>query len=238
MTAGMGQAPDRQVALGAGVQNDTPSTTVNKVCASGMKSVMLAAQAIQLGTRDIVMAGGMESMSKCVHYQYLRSANVYGHSQVTDSIQLDGLTDVYNNILMGACTEKICGEMNITREAQDAFAIASYERARAAQSAGLFDFEISEVIQKTKKGEIAIKMDEECQKFMPDKFPALKPAFAKTGTITATNASKINDGACAFVVMSEDAAKARGLEPLARIVAYEDAGVAPIDFGIAPALAA
>lgn len=238
MTAGMGQAPDRQVALGAGVQNDTPSTTVNKVCASGMKSVMLAAQSIQLGMRDVVMAGGMESMSKCVHYQYLRSANVYGHSQVTDSIQLDGLTDVYNNILMGACTEKICGEMNITREAQDAFAIASYERARAAQSAGHFDFEITEVLSKTRKGEVSIKMDEECQKFMPEKFPALKPAFAKTGTITATNASKINDGACAFVVMSEDAAKARGLEPLARIVAYEDAGVAPIDFGIAPALAA
>lgn len=139
---------------------------------------------------------------------------------------------------MGACTEKICSEMGITREAQDAYAIASYERARAAQSAGHYDFEITEVLLKTKKGDVAIKTDEECLKFMPEKFPTLKPAFSKTGTITATNASKINDGACAFVIMSEAAAKARNLQPLARIVAYEDAGVAPIDFGIAPALAA
>lgn len=198
---------------------------------------MLGAQAIQLGTRDVVLTGGMESMSKCVHYQYLRAPNIYGHAQVQDSIQLDGLTDVYNNILMGACTEKICTELNITREAQDAFAIASYERARAAQAAGAFDWEITEVIQKTRKGEVAIKTDEEPSKFFPDKYPGLKPAFSKTGTITPANASKINDGACAFVMMSEEAAKARNLEPLARVVAYEDAGVAPIDFGIAPALA-
>lgn len=138
---------------------------------------------------------------------------------------------------MGACTEKICAELQITREAQDAFAIASYERARAAQAAGVFDFEISEVIKKDRKGEVTITKDEEPSKFMPDKFGKLKPAFAKDGTITPANASKINDGACALLVMSEEAAKARSLQPLARIVAYEDAGVAPIDFGIAPALA-
>lgn len=233
----MGQAPDRQIALGCGVQNDTPSTTVNKVCASGMKSMMLGAQAIQLGIRDVVLTGGMESMSKCVHYQYLRSPNMYGNATVHDSIQFDGLTDVYNNILMGACSEKFVSELNISREAQDKFAIASYEKARAAQASGAFDWEITEVLQKTKKGEVSIKEDEEPKKFMPDKFPSLKPAFSKTGTITAANASKINDGACAFVLMSEDAAKQRGLKPLARIVAYEDAGVAPIDFGLAPALA-
>ena len=128
--------------------------------------------------------------------------------------------------------------MDISREDQDAFAIESYNRARAAQADGLFEWEITEVLHKTKKGDVSLKTDEECQKFMPDKFPTLRPAFAKTGTITAANASKINDGACAFIMMSEDAAKARGLAPLARVVAYEDAGVAPIDFGIAPALAA
>lgn len=137
---------------------------------------------------------------------------------------------------MGACSEKFIGELNITREAQDNFAIASYERARAAQAAGLFEDEIVEVMQKTKKGDVAIRTDEEPAKFMPDKFGKLKPAFSKTGTITPANASKINDGACAFVMMSEEAAKERGLEPLARVVAYEDAGVAPIDFGLAPAL--
>lgn len=237
MTAGMGQAPDRQIALGCGVKNDTPSTTINKVCASGMKSVMIGAQSIQLGTRDVVLAGGMESMSKCVHYQYLRAPNMYGHAQVQDSIQLDGLTDVYNNILMGACVEKIVAEQSITREQQDHFAIQSYERARAAQQAGVFDWEIQEVVQKTRKGETTIKTDEEPSKFFPDKYPGLKPAFSKTGTITPANASKINDGACAFLLMSEEAAKARNLQPLARIVAYEDAAVAPIDFGIAPALA-
>jgi acetyl-CoA C-acetyltransferase len=138
---------------------------------------------------------------------------------------------------MGSCVEKICSEMDITREAQDAFAIQSYERARAAQAAGIFDWEITEVMQKTKKGDVAFKNDEECQKFMPEKFASLRPAFAKIGSITAANASKINDGACAFIMMSEEAAKARGLKPLARVVAYEDAGVAPIDFAIAPSLA-
>ena len=145
--------------------------------------------------------------------------------------------DVYNNILMGSCVEKLCAEMNISREAQDEYAIESYKRAREAQQNGTLDWEIIEVIQESKKGEVSIKQDEECQKFMPEKFPGLKPAFAKNGTITAANASKINDGAVAFVLMSEQAAKDRGLKPLARILGYEDAAVAPIDFGIAPAKA-
>jgi acetyl-CoA C-acetyltransferase len=145
--------------------------------------------------------------------------------------------DVYNNILMGSCVEKLCSEMNISREMQDEYAIESYKRAREAQQNGTLDWEIIEVIQQSKKGEVSIKLDEECQKFMPEKFAGLKPAFAKNGTITAANASKINDGAVAFVLMSEEAAKERGLKPLARILGYEDAAVAPIDFGIAPAKA-
>ena len=146
--------------------------------------------------------------------------------------------DVYNNILMGSCVEKVASEMGISREAQDEYAIMSYNRAREAQQAGIHDWEIVEVIQETRKGQTALKHDEECQKFMPDKFPGLKPAFAKNGTITAANASKINDGAVAFILMSEAAANERGLKPLARIVSYDDAAVAPIDFGIAPAKAA
>jgi acetyl-CoA C-acetyltransferase len=138
---------------------------------------------------------------------------------------------------MGSCCEKFISEMGITRQAQDEFAVQSYTRARAAQEGGLFDNEIVEVIQQGKKGEIKFKLDEECQKFMPDKFPGLKPVFAKNGTITAANSSKLNDGACVFVLMSEKAAKARGLKPIARIVSYEDASVAPIDFGLAPSLA-
>ena len=216
---------------------DTPATDINKVCASGMKSVMMASQSIQLGHRSVMLAGGMECMSKSPHYMYLRKPTGFGEGMALDSIKYDGLTDVYNQILMGSCTEKVVSEMGISREAQDEFAIQSYEKARAAQEAGILDWETVEVILKGRKGETKIARDEECQKFMPDKFASLKPAFAKNGTITAANSSKINDGACAFVLMSEDAAKERGLKPLARIVAYEDAAVAPIDFSIAPAKA-
>ena len=235
LQAGVGQAPARQVAYGCEMGDDTPATDVNKVCASGMKSVMMASQAIQLGHRSVMVAGGMENMSKTPHYMYLRTPTGFGDHTALDSIKYDGLTDVYNQILMGACTEKVCSDMNISREAQDAFAIQSYERARAAQEAGIFDWETIEVKMQTRKGEVKIARDEECQKFMPDKFAKLNPAFVKNGSITAANSSKINDGACAFVMMSEQAAKDRGLKPLARIVAYEDAAVAPIEFSIAPA---
>ena len=184
-----------------------------------------------------MLAGGMECMSKAPHYAYMRKATAYGEATIIDSIKSDGLTDAYNQILMGSCTEKVCSEMGITREAQDEFAIESYNKARAAQEAGYFDWETVEIIKQDRKGEVKFSRDEECLKFMPDKFAGLRPAFAKNGTITAANASKINDGAAALVLMSEDAAKARGLKPLARIVAYEDAAVAPIDFAIAPSKA-
>ena len=237
LQAGMGQAPARQVALGAGMSNDTPSTTVNKVCASGMKAVMMASQAIELGQRQIMLAGGMEAMSKSPHYSFLRRPTAYGESKMLDSIKHDGLTDAYNEILMGSCVEKVCSEMGITREAQDEYAIESYNRARAAQENGFLDWETVEITMQDRKGERQFSRDEECQKFMPDKFAALKPAFAKNGSITAANASKINDGAATLVLMSEDAARERGMKPLARIVAYDDAAVAPIDFAIAPAKA-
>lgn len=202
--AGSGQAPARQVAIGAGLRYETITTTVNKVCASGMKAIMLGSNAIALGDRDVVVAGGMESMSKLPHYLYMRKGHGYGHTQLIDSIQFDGLTDVYNNILMGSCTEKVCSEMSITREAQDEYAIKSYQKARAAQEAGIFDWEIVDIIEQDKSGkEKKINKDEECQKFFPEKIPGLKPAFAKNGTITAANSSKLNDGACSFILMSE-----------------------------------
>ena len=233
--AGSGQNPAKQVVIGAGLSYEIPTTSINKVCASGMKAVMIASQSIALGDRDIIVAGGMESMSKLPHYVYMRKPVSYGNTQLTDSIQFDGLTDVYNSMLMGSCTEKICSEMGITREAQDEYAIGSYNKSRKAQETGLFDNEIVDIIESDGKGkERKINQDEECKKFYPEKFPSLKPTFAKTGTITPANASKLNDGACALILMSEQAAKDRGLKPLARIVGYEDGEVAPIDFGIAP----
>lgn len=202
-----------------------------------MKSVMLASQAIQLGQRSVMLAGGMECMSKAPHYAMLRKPTAYGEATMIDAIKYDGLTDSFNQILMGSCVEKTCSEMGISREAQDEYAIESYNRARAAQEAGTLDWETVEITMQDRKGERKFSRDEECLKFFPDKFPSLKPAFAKNGSITAANASKINDGAAALVLMSEEAARERGLKPLARIVAYDDAAVAPIDFAVAPALA-
>ena len=200
---GCGQAPANQVALGSQMREDIPSTTINKVCASGMKSVILATQSIMLGDRKIMVAGGMENMSKLPHLVYLRKPTGYGNATLLDTISFDGLTDVYNNILMGACTEKICSEMSITREAQDEYAIRSYQKARAAQENGLYKDEIITITEELKGKSKTIDKDEECQKFVPEKFPQLKPAFAKNGTITAANASKLNDGACSFVLMNE-----------------------------------
>ena len=225
------------MALGAEMKHDTPCTLVNKVCASGMKAVMMASQAIELGQRDVMLAGGMECMSKSPHYQFLRKPTGYGDVTVIDSIKYDGLTDAYNQILMGSCVEKTNSEMSISREAQDEYAIESYNRARAAQEAGILDWETVEITIQDRKGEKRFARDEECQKFLPDKFPGLRPAFAKNGSITAANASKINDGAATLVLMSEEAARDRGLKPLARIVGYDDAAVAPIDFAVAPAKA-
>lgn len=234
ISAGQGQAPSRQAALGAGIDYKTPTTDINKVCASGMKSVMLAAQTIALGNRKLMVAGGMESMSKIPHYAYLRSPTTYSHAKLIDGLMFDGLTDAYDNIAMGNCVEKTNKDFSFTREQQDDFAKRSYERAREAQSNGTFDWEITPVEEESRKGKKIIDKDEECQKYMPDKFGQLRPAFDKNGSITAANSSKINDGASALILMEEEAAKARGLKPLARILGFDDAAVAPIDFAIAP----
>ena len=203
-----------------------------------MKSVIMASQSIMLGDRKIMLAGGMESMSKVPHYIYLRRPTGYGSSQVIDGIQYDGLTDVYNNILMGACTEKTASELGISRQAQDEYAMNSYVRARECQEKGIYDWEIVEITEEDSKGkQKKHTKDEECQKYFPDKFAGLRPAFSKSGTITAANSSKMNDGAAALVLMSEEAAKERGLQPLARIIGYEDADVQPVDFAIAPTAA-
>ncbi len=223
--------------LGSEIPKEVPSTLINKVCASGMKTVMMADQAIRLGDRNLMAAGGLEAMSKIPHYAQLRTATMYGHSNLVDGLMHDALTDVYNNIPMGSCVEKVNSEMGITREMQDEWAIRSYERARKAQEDGTLDWEIVDLVNQTRRGEITINKDEECQKFMPEKFPTLRPAFAKNGGITAANASKINDGASALILSSEDYAKERGLKPLARIVATADAATTPIDFAIAPASA-
>jgi acetyl-CoA C-acetyltransferase len=204
-----------------------------------MKAVMMGAQQIRVGDRNIVLAGGMESMSKAPHFLYLRKPTGYGNASAIDSIAFDGLTDAYNNIPMGSCVEKNVSKMGISRESQDEFAIMSYTRARQAQENGWFKSEIQNVSEVDRKGaEKVISEDEECKKFMPDKFPGLKPAFQKDGTITAANASKINDGAAGIVLMSEEAALERGLKPLARIVGFDDAALEPIDFALAPAKAA
>ena len=233
LQAGSGQAPARQVALNSACALDTPCTTVNKVCASGMKSVMLAANAIRLGDRKVVLAGGMESMSKVPHYANIRAQTPYGDGKLIDAIQYDGLTDVYDKILMGSCTERLIKEMNVTREEQDTFALNSYKKARLAAEAGVFDEEIIPITIKSKRGETVVLADEEPTKFRPEKFPTLKPAFASDGTITGANASKLNDGAAAIIVMDETEATKLGLKPLARILAYDDAAVSPYQFGIA-----
>lgn len=237
ISAGLGQAPSRQAALGAGMDYSTPTTDINKVCASGMKSVMIGAQSIALGDRKIVVAGGMENMSKIPHYAYLRTPTTYSHARLIDGLMHDGLTDAYDNISMGNCVEKTNRDFGFTREQQDEFAIKSYEKARESQNNGTFAWEIEAVEEETRRGKTIHDKDEECQKFFPDKFSKLRPAFEKTGSITAANASKINDGACALILMEEEAAKARGLQPLARILAFDDSAVAPIDFAIAPAAA-
>ncbi|CAK8991517.1 Acetyl-CoA acetyltransferase A, partial [Durusdinium trenchii] len=235
LQAGIGQAPARQVALGAGMALDTPSTTINKVCASGMKSVMMAAQSIALGDRKVMLAGGMESMSQVPHYMRARTATQYGNVSALDGIQHDGLTDPGKNILMGLCTEGVVKELGISREDQDAFAISSYEKARQAQADGVLASEIAEVVITDRRGkETVVSEDEECKKFFPEKFASLRPAFDKEGTITPANASKINDGAAALVLMDEQEAKDRGLQALARIVGYEDAAVEPHRFALAP----
>jgi len=238
MSANIGQAPATQAAIFAGLPY-MPATTVNKVCASGMKAVMLAAQSIVLGQNDIVVAGGMESMSNVPYYlDKARNGYRLGNGQIIDGLVKDGLWDVYNDYHMGSAAELCAVDCNITREEQDAFAIESYKRAQAAQNEGKFRDEITPVELKDKKGEIALFTDDEeptAVKF--DKIPSLKPVFKKDGTVTAANASTLNDGAAALVLMSREKADELGIKPLAKIVSYADAQQAPEWFTTAPSKA-
>ena len=236
LTAGVGQAPARQAALKAGLSELTPSTTVNKVCASGMKSIMIAANQIQLEEADIIVAGGMESMSNTPYYlPKHRFGSKLGHGKVQDGIILDGLWDVYNDFHMGNAAEICAKECNISREQQDEFAITSYKRAISAHENGYFDDEIITVKVKDRKGNVTeVEMDEELKKVNYDKIPKLNPVFDREGTVTAANASSINDGAAAVLVMSEEKAKELALKPLARIVSQASAAKAPEWFTTAP----
>ncbi|KAL9549403.1 DNA topoisomerase 2-associated protein pat1 [Mucor bainieri] len=235
LQANLGQSPARQAILNAGCPETTEATTINKVCASGMKAVMLAAQTIKAGDRNVMVAGGMESMSNAPYYAPRGAA--YGHQQLSDAIIKDGLWDAYNNIHMGSCAENTAANYNITREDQDSHAIESYKRAAKAWENGAFDAEIAPVTIKSKKGETVIKVDEEYKNVKFDKITSLRAVFKKDGTVTAANASTLNDGASALVLMSRAKAEELGVKPLARIVSYADAATAPIDFTIAPAKA-
>lgn len=237
LTAGIGQAPARQAALKAGLSELTPSTTVNKVCASGMKAIMMAANQIQLGQADIMVAGGMESMSNVPYYlPKHRFGSKLGHGQVQDGIIKDGLWDVYNDFHMGNAAEICAKECNISREQQDEFAIESYKRAIAAHENGAFNDEVITIKVKDRKGNITeVTMDEELKRVNYDKIPNLRPVFDKEGTVTAANASSINDGAAAVLLMSEERANKLGLKPMAKILSQASAAKAPEWFTTAPA---
>ncbi len=235
LTAGIGQAPARQAAIFAGLPEKTECMTINKVCGSGLKAVMLAHQAIQTENAEIIIAGGQESMSN-TPYLLDKARNGYrlGHGQVYDSMIKDGLWDVYNNVHMGNCAETCAKDFNFRREELDEFAITSYKRAIEAQKAGKFNDEIIEVKTRIGKEEVIVKDDEEPNKVNFDKIPKLRPVFDKDGVVTAANASSINDGAAALLVMSEEKAKELGLRPLVEIVDQASAAKAPVEFTIAP----
>ncbi len=238
LSANIGQAPATQAAKAAGLP-DVPNTTINKVCASGTKAVMLAAQSIQLGINDIVVAGGMESMSNVPYYlDKARQGYKLGHQQVTDGLIKDGLWDVYNDYHMGSAAELCATECHISREDQDAFAIESYKRAQNAYAKGLFKDEIVDVEIVGRNGEVTIiNEDEEFKTVKFEKIPGLKPVFKKDGTVTAANASTLNDGASALVLMSEEKANELGLKPIAKIIGFADAQLAPEWFTTAPSKA-
>ncbi len=238
LSANLGQAPATQAARYAGLP-DIPATTVNKVCASGTKAIMLAAQSIALGNQDIIVAGGMESMSNVPFYlDKARNGYRLGHGQITDGLVKDGLWDVYNDYHMGSAAELCATDCNISREDQDAYAVESYKRSQAAIAAGKFADEIVPVELKDKKGEVTLfSEDEEARAVKFDKIPSLKPVFKKEGTVTAANASTLNDGAAALVLMSREKAEELGLKPMARILGFADAQQAPELFTTAPAKA-
>jgi acetyl-CoA C-acetyltransferase len=236
LAAGLGQAPARQASLGAGLPQSTPCTTVNKMCGSGLKSVVMAIQAIRTGDVDISVAGGLESMSNAPHLvRGARTGVKMGNLDTLDSVVHDGLWDVYTDQHMGSCAELCARERNISREAQDAFAIESYRRAQAAQKDGLFVPEIAPVTVTSRRGEVVVDRDEEPGRGNPEGIPSLRTAFATTGTVTAGNASSLSDGAAALVLMSADEARKRAATVLARIVAHGVHAQAPEWFTTAPA---
>jgi acetyl-CoA C-acetyltransferase len=236
--AGVGQAPARQAAIFAGLSNEVACTTVNKVCASGMKAIMFGAQAIMAGDAEIVVAGGMENMSLIPHYVHMRNGVKFGPTSMQDGMQKDGLVDAYDNNAMGVSADLCASEYKITREEQDAFAIQSYERSAKAWEAGKFDSEIVPVAVPQRKGDpIMVTKDEEYTNVRLDKIPTLNAVFTKDGTVTAANASTINDGAAAVILMSEEKAIAMGLKPLAYIKSYADAAQEPKWFTTTPAKA-
>jgi len=236
--AGVGQAPARQAAIYAGLNNTVPCTTINKVCASGMKSVMMAAQTIQAGDAEIVVAGGMENMSLIPHYTHLRSGTKFGPTTLIDGMQKDGLMDAYDNQAMGVYADLCATEYKISREEQDNYAIESYKRSAEAWESGKFDNEVVPVEVPQRRGEpIIINKDEEFTNVKLDKIPSLSPVFSKDGTVTAANASTINDGAAALILMSEEKAAELRLKPLAYVKSYADAAQEPKWFTTSPAKA-
>ncbi|AIY13809.1 acetyl-CoA C-acyltransferase [Cellulophaga baltica] len=238
VSAGTGQAPARQAAIYAGIPNTVPCTTINKVCASGMKAVMQAAQAIALGDASIIVAGGMENMSLIPHYVHMRNGQKFGPTTLVDGMQKDGLVDAYDENAMGVCADACATKYEFSREDQDNYAIQSYNRSSEAWEKGNFNNEIVPVEVPQRRGEPTIvHQDEEYKNVRMDKIPSLRPAFTKDGTVTAANASTINDGAAALILMSEEKAKELNLTPLATIIGYADAAHEPEWFTTAPAKA-
>ena len=239
LQAGEGQAPARQAALGAGIPNTVPCTTINKVCSSGLKAVMMAAQAIKAGDADIIVAGGMENMSMVPFYQKsARTGSKFGHTQLVDGLVHDGLTDAYDNNVMGVCAEKCASDHGFSREEQDRFAVESYERSTRSWAEGRFDAEIVPVEIPQRKGDpVIVNEDEEYKNVNLDKIPQLRPVFKNDGTVTAANASTLNDGASAVILMSKEKADELGIKPLAKILGYADAAQEPEWFTTAPAKA-
>ena len=238
LSANLGQAPARQAALGAGIGNNVPCTTVNKVCSSGLKAIMLATQSIALGHADLVVAGGMESMSNVPYYlPQARTGYRYGHGSIVDGLLHDGLWEAYNQFPMGNCAEHIAQELAITRADQDAYAIQSYRRATQAADEGLLAGQIAPIEVVQKKQTQQVSEDEEIRRVRYDKVPTLRPVFSKTGTVTAANASTMNDGAAAVLLASEAFVQRHSITPLGRIVAYADAAREPLYFTTAPTLA-
>lgn len=239
ISAGLGQAPATQVAANAGLGFEIPCTLVNKVCASGMKAVMLGAQTIMLGHNDVVLAGGMESMSNIPYYlMKARTGYRYGHGELLDGLQYDGLTDIYNHCAMGVCADNTAKEMNISRKDQDDYAISSYTRSAASWKAGKFKDEVIPVEITDRKGNTSLfSEDEEYKNVNFEKVPTLKPAFGKDGTVTAANASTLNDGASAILLVSKEKAKELGLKPIAKILGFADAAQEPMWFTTTPSIA-